>query len=94
MAVKERVSLNLTRFWMNWRTHVQATGDASTLEGLLLSVLCAGGHKTRHLVLGELDLATTESGQAEVSDLELLGGSTHIDGVEKRGWEMGWEREM
>jgi hypothetical protein len=36
-------------------------------------------------VLGELDLATTESGQAEVSDLELLGGSTHGDGVEKKG---------
>ena len=70
---------------MRWRTHVQATGNTSTLEGLLLGVLCASGHETGHLVLGELNLATTESGQAEVGDLELLGGSTHGDGVKKRG---------
>jgi len=36
-------------------------------------------------VLGELDLATTEGGQAEVGDLELLGGSTHVDGVKGGG---------
>jgi hypothetical protein len=64
---------------------VQATGDAGALERLLLGVLLTGGHETGHLVLGELDLATTESGQAEVGDLELLGGSTHVDGMKKRG---------
>jgi hypothetical protein len=79
---------------VNRRTHVQATGDAGALEGLLLGVLLTGGHETGHLVLGELDLAATESGQAEVGDLELLGGSTHIDDVEKKGWEMGWERDV
>lgn len=72
---------------------MQATGDAGALEGLLLGVLLAGGHKTGHLVLGELDLATTESGQAEVGDLELLGGSRHLDGMEKRGLEMNWRGE-
>lgn len=64
---------------------MQATGDAGTLERLLLSVLLTGGHETGHLVLGELDLATTESGQAEVGDLELLGGSRHLDGMKKTG---------
>lgn len=44
-------------------THVQATGDTSTLEGLLRTILAADGHKTGHLNLGQLDLATTESGQ-------------------------------
>lgn len=72
---------------------MQATGDTGTSKRLLSGILLSGGHETGHLVLGELDLATTESGQAEVGDLELLGGSTHIDGIEKRGgrWR---EREM
>ena len=29
-------------------THVQATSDAGTLQGLLLGVLLSGGHETRH----------------------------------------------
>lgn len=64
---------------------MQTTGDTGTSKRLLSGVLLSGGHETGHLVLGELDLATTESGQAEVGDLELLGGDTHIDGIEKRG---------
>lgn len=39
------------------RTHVKATSDAGTLEGLVLGVLGTGLHETRHLILGELDLA-------------------------------------
>jgi hypothetical protein len=61
---------------------VQATGDAGTLEGLLSGVLFSGGNETGHLMLGELNLAATESGQAEVGNLELLGGSTHVDGMD------------
>lgn len=59
--------------------HVQATGDAGTLERLVLGILLAGGHETRHLVLGELDLLATKGGKGKVSDLELLGGSRHCD---------------
>ena len=44
-------------------THVQATGDTSTLEGLLRTILAADSHKTGHLNLGQLNLAATESGQ-------------------------------
>lgn len=55
-------------------THVQATSNAGTLEGLVLSVTCARLHETRHLVLGELDLATAESRQRDVGHLEGVGG--------------------
>jgi hypothetical protein len=44
-------------------THVQATGDTGTLEGLVGTVLLTDGHETGHLNLGELDLAATEGGQ-------------------------------
>lgn len=44
-------------------THVQTTGDAGTLEGLVGTVLLADGHQTRHLNLGELDLPATEGSQ-------------------------------
>jgi hypothetical protein len=44
-------------------THVQATGDAGTGEGLVSTVLGTDGHETRHLNLGELDLPATEGGQ-------------------------------
>lgn len=48
-------------------------------------------------MLGKLDLAATESGQAEVGDLECLCGSAHIGGmcvcVCVEGWRegMGWD---
>lgn len=44
-------------------THVQATGDTGTLEGLVGTVLLTDGHETGHLNLGELNLAATEGGQ-------------------------------
>lgn len=62
------------------RTHVQATSNAGTLQWLVVGVLAAGLHQTRHLVLGELDLAATEGREADVSDLELVGGSRHVGG--------------
>jgi hypothetical protein len=67
------------------RTHVQATGDAGTLEGLVLGVLLAGSHETGHLVLGELDLAATEGRERDVGDLELVGGGRHFGGWIKVG---------
>ena len=60
-------------------THVKTSSNACTLEGLVLSVLLAGLHETRHLILGELDLAATEGGQRDIGDLELVGGSRHCD---------------
>ena len=50
-------------------THVKTTSNTGTLEGLVLSVLPAGLHETRHLILGELDLAATESGQRDIGKL-------------------------
>lgn len=50
-------------------------------------------------MLGKLDLAATESGQAEVGDLECLCGSAHIGGmcvcggVERRDG-MGWNIDV
>lgn len=72
---------------------MQATGNAGTLEGLLAGVLLSGGHETGHLVLGELDLAATESGQAEVGDLELLGRGAHFGGCEDMKREEGERME-
>lgn len=45
------------------RTHVQATSDTGTLEGLVGTVLLTDGHKTGHLNLGELNLPATEGSQ-------------------------------
>ena len=54
--------------------HVQRARDARALEGLAVGVLRARAHQPRHLVLGELDLATAEVGQREVGDLVVNGG--------------------
>lgn len=45
------------------RTHVEATGNAGALEGLVSAVLAADSHQARHLNLGELNLAAAEGGQ-------------------------------
>lgn len=58
---------------------MQAASNAGTLQWLLLSVLAAGGHETRHLVLGELNLAATEGRETDVSDLELVCGGRHCE---------------
>ncbi|KUI61723.1 hypothetical protein VP1G_11265 [Cytospora mali] len=59
--------------------HVQATSNAGTSEGLVSSILLAGGHETRHLILGQLDLAAAKGSQRDVSDLELLSGGRHYE---------------
>ena len=45
------------------RTHVQATGDTGTGKRLVSGILAADGHETRHLNLGELDLAAAEGSE-------------------------------
>lgn len=59
--------------------HVQTTSDAGTGERLVGSILLTDGHKTRHLILGKLDLLAAEGSEGEVGDLELGGGSRHVD---------------
>lgn len=44
-------------------THVQATGDTGTAQGLGGSVSLTDGHETGHLNLGELDLAAAKGSQ-------------------------------
>lgn len=44
-------------------THVQATGDTGTLEGLVGTISAADGHETGHLNLGELNLAAAKGSQ-------------------------------
>jgi len=51
--------------------HVQRAGDSRTLQWLPVGVLTAGGHQSRHLMLGEPDLLAAELGQIEVRDLEI-----------------------
>lgn len=45
------------------RTHVQATGNTGTGKRLVSSVFGTDGHKTRHLNLGELDLAAAKGSE-------------------------------
>jgi hypothetical protein len=59
---------------------VQTSSNAGALQGLVVSVLPAGLHKTRHLVLSELNLATTEGRKTEVGDLVLVCWGRHVDG--------------
>ena len=65
--------------------HVQRTGDAHALEGLLLGVLLPDGHQTGHLVLGDGDLLATPVGQRDVADDVVLAGG----GVGGEGAEVG-----
>lgn len=85
-------------------THVQTSSNAGALERLVLGVLAAGLHQTRHLVLSELNLAATERREADVGDLELVCGGRHDEGCgmwwfggkgrgEKRREKEGKERE-
>jgi len=85
-------------------THVQAAGNAGALQRLVLGVLPACLHETRHLVLGELNLTAAKRREAEVGDLVLVGGGRHDgmcvdkrirgiwreEGVKKRGEESVW----
>lgn len=70
---------------MGWNggrhTHVQATGDASALEGLLSGVLLAGLDKARHFLLGQLNLASAKGREVDVCNLELRCWFTHLCGI-------------
>jgi hypothetical protein len=64
---------------------VQAAGNTSALQWLLLGVLSPRSHETRHLVLSELDLTATKGREADVGDLGLAGGGRHGEGFGGRG---------
>jgi len=68
-------------------SHVKAASNAGTLERLISGIPLAGGDKTGHLVLGELNLLAAESREGEVSDLELVGGGRHCE--KKEGLFLG-----
>jgi hypothetical protein len=92
------VSAIITCLQLHLLTHVQAASNAGALQGLVRRVLLAGHHQTRHLVLGELNLAATERREADVGDLELVGGGRHDSGIgmcmgERRGVLGRMERE-
>lgn len=55
-------------------THVKAASNAGTGERLLSTELLTGGHETGHLLLGQLNLATTKGREVDVGDLVLLCG--------------------
>lgn len=71
MAIKCQIDPITTRCKV--RTHVKTTGNAGTLQRLVSTVLGTDGHETRHLNLGELDLAATECSQR----LFMLGLNSH-----------------
>jgi len=54
--------------------HVKAASNAGASKRLLSTELLAGGHETGHLLLGELNLATTKGREVDVGDLVLLCG--------------------
>ena len=59
-------------------THVEASGYASSLQWLFLSVFAPGRHQAWHFILSELNLSPAEGSQANVSDLELVGWGAHF----------------
>jgi hypothetical protein len=72
---------------------VKAASNAGTLKRLLSTELLAGGHKTGHLLLGQLNLATAEGRKVDVGDLVLLGGlGRHDCGVVRVVFGEGIER--
>lgn len=72
-------------------THVQTSGNAGSLQGLLLGVLAPGSHQTRHLILGEFNLTATEGRETDVGDFELVGWGRHCGG---RNCREGRERRV
>ncbi len=63
--------------------HVQAAGDARSLERLAFRVFLADGHQAGHLVLGDGDFLAAPVGQCQVRDHEVLGsiGLGHFLGL-------------
>lgn len=50
-------------------THVQTASDTGTLQWLLIGVLGACLHKTRHLLLGQLNLSSAKGREVDVGNL-------------------------
>lgn len=76
-------------------SHVETASNASTLERLGGSVLLAGLHETRHLVLGKFNLLAAESGERKVSDFEIVGRCRHSDYTVLSPVEVGlWDSEI
>jgi hypothetical protein len=59
---------------------VEAAGDTGALQWLLFGILRASGYQAGHFILGQLNLAAAEGGQADISDLEIVGWSRHDEG--------------
>ena len=53
---------------------MKAASNASASKRLLSTELLTGGHETGHLLLGQLNLATTKGREVDVGDLVLLCG--------------------
>ena len=60
---------------------IEVEPQTAALERLIALVLQPRGHQARHLMLGELNLSSTEGREVDVRDLELLCWLTHIGGV-------------
>ena len=52
--------------------HVEGSHDTNALEWLGGSLFCAYRHEAGHLVLGELDLEASESGEADVGHFVIF----------------------
>ena len=54
--------------------HMQTAGHACSLEGLTRAILLAQGHEARHFGFGDRDFFSTEIGQRNIGDHEVLIG--------------------
>ena len=68
--------------------HVERTGDARALQGLLRAVFLANGHEARHLGLGDRDFLAAEIGKADVFDDVIL----RHDGLSLAPVRLNWCR--
>ena len=60
---------------------MKTSSNAGALQRLVILVLLTSGHQARHLMLGEVKLATTERREVVVGDLELLCWLSHVGGI-------------
>lgn len=66
--------------------HVEGAGNASALERLRWAVLCAAGHETWHLDLGDLELLATKVGKRNISNLVVPNGRESGGAGRTIGW--------
>ena len=72
---------------------MKAASNTGTSKRLLSTELLTGGHETGHLLLGQLNLATTKGREVDVGDLVLLCGlGRHDCGVCVGGMLVCWRR--